>query len=243
MVRGSHRTGLTGSPLVRLLARLTEADASSSKHVFSERLSQWFDWTNAISLATALSEGSGARADTSAASPSVSRLAEEAARARGGLEGSITEDFARPPAGRPQQQHGHSHEPAPTMAADVKADLALWRRRYTAKQQLVDASVQALRGRLRSALAAGSPALAKLAALDEVMEQVLGEHERTLLSIVPKWLEQRFERLSNTQSPAEGLDALRSDMCEVLLAELDFRWQPIEGLLGALRAVPTHCNE
>lgn len=240
MVR-SHRTSLTGSPLVHLLARLTEADASPSKQIFSERLSQWFDWTNAISLAAALSEGSDAAADGRSAP--ITALAGEAARLRRSLQHSISEDFAaRPPGARPVP---NPPEPVLLEAADLKADLLLWRRRYGAKQQSMQVGVQALRGRLRDALAARSPQAARLAAVDEVMEQVLGEQEQTLTSIIPKWLEQRFERLARAQQlPAEGLDALRSDMHDALLAELDFRWQPIEGLLEALRAGPTtHRNE
>lgn len=230
MVREPHRTSLTGSPFVRLLAQLTEADASLSKHVFSERLSQWFHWTNAIPLAAALS-------DAADVPPPVQRAAAaldaEAARARQGLERSIAEDFARAPTAR-----AAARAPQPP-AADAKADLLLWRRRYAAKQQAIEAGIHALRGRLREALCGRSPDAARLAAVDEVMQQVLGEQERLLLSIVPKWLEQRFERAA-AASPAadDGVDALRDDMRRVLLAELDFRWQPIDGLLAALRSLP-----
>lgn len=234
MVREPHRTSLTGSPFVRLLAQLTEADASLSKHVFSERLSQWFHWTNAIPLAAALSDAADAP-PAGQAQRTAAALDAEAARARQGLERSIAEDFARPaPAAR-----GAARAPQPP-AADAKADLLLWRRRYAARQQAIETGLHALRGRLREALCGRSPAAARLAAVDEVMQQVLGEQERLLLSIVPKWLEQRFERAA-AASPAadDGLDALRDDMRRVLLAELDFRWQPIEGLLAALRSLPT----
>jgi hypothetical protein len=36
--------------------------------------------------------------------------------------------------------------------------------------------------------------------------------------------------------PGAWLDAFRKDMRSVLLAELDIRFQPVEGLLSALRA-------
>ena len=233
MVREPHRTSLTGSPFVRLLAQLTEADASLSKHVFSERLSQWFHWTNASPLAAALGDAAEAPPQGGPAHRTASALDAEAARVRQGLERSIADDFARAPMAR-----GAVRAPQPA-AADAKADLLLWRRRYAAKQQAVEAGIHALRARLRDALCARSPAAARLAAVDEVMQQVLGEQERVLLSIVPKWLEQRFER-SAAASPAadDGLDALRDDMRRVMLAELDFRWQPIDGLLAALRSLP-----
>lgn len=115
----------------------------------------------------------------------------------------------------------------------------------------MEASISALRGRLRATLASISPDMARLAAVDAVMEQVLGEHERSLLSTVPVLLAKHFERLhranhaaqADTQVPAEHrgvqpeawLDAFCKDMQSVLLAELDIRLQPVEGLLEALR--------
>jgi hypothetical protein len=105
---------------------------------------------------------------------------------------------------------------------------------------------------VRATLAGASPALAKLAAMDAVMEQVVGERERALLATVPRWLEQHFDRLRRDHGetpadtpapdapPAPGKPAGWQDMfCQdvrgVLLAELDLRLQPVEGLLEALR--------
>jgi hypothetical protein len=112
-----------------------------------------------------------------------------------------------------------------------------------------------LRAQLRTALTQRSPELARLAAVDAVMEQALGERERTLLSVVPVLLEKRFEHLrlaaqaeaaatadpDSVPPPAEPsagawLATFRQDMHSVLDAELDLRWQPIAGLLEALHA-------
>jgi hypothetical protein len=127
-----------------------------------------------------------------------------------------------------------------------------------------------LRGRLRSMLAARTPAMARLAVVDAVMERALSERERNLLAAVPVLLAAHFERLraaeqatlaaaeaaeaaesaddagsnaassaaSNPAAPTPGawLNVFRKDMQSVLLAELDVRLQPVEGLLAALRA-------
>jgi hypothetical protein len=100
--------------------------------------------------------------------------------------------------------------------------------------------------------------MAKLAAVDVVMEQVLAVQERSLLSGVPALLEKRFRRLRQaaleaqaepaadqaTPDPSAGggtrpapawQDVFHKDLQDVLLAELDFRFQPVEGLLEALR--------
>ena len=226
MVQVSRRTGFTGSALIRLLARLNDTNVPESKQAFADRLSQWVSWTDAISLAGALDGGpstapSGARVPLSAEES-------ECARARATLVHAIA---------------------APM---DAAADFPPYRQRYLSRQQAMEASVGPLRERLRARLAAGSPAMARLAAVDAVMEHALGVHEHRLLSTVPLLLEKHFKRLRKAdetaqaaaEAPAEPvdgvrpgawLDVFRKDMQGVLLAELDIRFQPVEGLLEALR--------
>jgi hypothetical protein len=225
MEQVSRRTGFTGPALIRLLARLTDGDARESRQAFADRLSQWLNWTDAISLSSALNGSpvaapAGARASASAAQA-------ECTRTRAALAKAIADDSA----------------PAPSM--NTPADFSPHRRRYLARQQAMEAGIGPLRARLRATLAAGSPAMARLAGVDAVMEQVLVEHERRLLSTVPVLLEKHFERLRQADQPPNDpdsearpgawLDMFRKDMQDVLLAELDLRMQPIEGLLEALR--------
>lgn len=92
--------------------------------------------------------------------------------------------------------------------------------------------------------------MARLAEVDAVMELTLSPREQTLLNTVPGLLGTHFERLRETAhahgSAADSeaapravsdswLDLFRKDMQSVLLAELDVRFHPIEGLLAALR--------
>jgi hypothetical protein len=137
-------------------------------------------------------------------------------------------------------------EDARAASMDITADFSPHRRRYAARQQHMETSIGPLRARLRASLAAGSPAMAQLAAVDGVMEQALAGRERTLLSSVPALLQGHFERLRQadlaaSREPNSGLteakwpDAFCKDMQHVLLAELDIRFQPIDGLLDALR--------
>jgi hypothetical protein len=117
----------------------------------------------------------------------------------------------------------------------------------------MEAHIGALRNRVQAAVANASPKLARLAALDAVMEQVLGPRERTLLSTLPALLAKHHARmlqlhqatLPDAQAPDEparpspegGWQAVfRKDMQAVQLAELHLRLQPVEGLLAALRA-------
>ncbi len=209
------RRGLTGSALIRLLDRLSGHEVRESAASTSDRLSQWFGWTDAISLSAALDGAPAAGASAARTSPAAEEG--ECQRVRSALAKAIAEDN--------------------TFAAS-EADFAPFRQRYLARQQAIEAGVGALRSRLRSRLAARSPAMARLAAVDVVMEQVLSARERSLLSSVPAVLERHFGRLCrDAEAAASGawIQAFRRDARDLLLAELDFRFQPVEGLLDALR--------
>ena len=234
MVQASRRTGFTGSPLVRLLSRLTDSDVGQPRQTTAERLSQWFGWTDDISLSAALNAGP-ASSLSSAKKASSSAEEAECARVRAALTKAIASDGAA--------------------LADA-TDFAPLRQRYLARQQAMEAGIGPLRSRLRTTLAGRSQAMARLAAVDVVMEQVLAVQERSLLSGVPALLEKRFRRLrqaaleaqaelaaepaadQTTPAPSAGAawqDVFHKDLQDVLLAELDFRFQPVEGLLEALR--------
>ena len=227
MVQVSRRTGVTGSTLVRLLARLADTDVAESKQAFADRLSQWLGWTDAISLSAALSGGpAAARSGAAAADASTERA--QCARVRSAAASAIAEDMR-----------------GAALDTDTTTGFSPWRQRYLARQQAMATSIGALRGRLRETLAARSPAMARLAAVDAVMEQVLGAHEHRLLATVPALLEKHFKRLRPADpapdapdnpdvQPAAWLDLFGQDIQSVLLAELDIRLQPVEGLLEAL---------
>jgi hypothetical protein len=85
--------------------------------------------------------------------------------------------------------------------------------------------------------------MTRLAEVDAVMERALSPRERSLLGTVPVLLGRHFERLrraeldtlSGDETPGAWLEIFRKDTQSVLLAELDLRFQPVEGLLAALR--------
>ncbi len=213
----ARRTGFTGSALLRLLARLDDNELRDAAPATADRWSQWLGWTDAISLSAALNGNpainrSGVRGTSNA---------EEAdcARVRSDLTAAIGDHVAR------------------------TTDFASYRRRYLQRQQAMEASIGPLRARLRASIAARSPELAQLAAVDVVMEQALSAREHGLLAGVPALLEKHFVRLRRQDQPAPDddappaawLDVFDKDFQDVLQAELDFRFQPVEGLLETLR--------
>ncbi|MGF6773591.1 hypothetical protein P3T18_006105 [Paraburkholderia sp. GAS199] len=252
-MQAPQRTALSGPALIRLLARLTQADAPESSQSLSDRLSQWLGWTDAIALSTVLSGkppavGGSARAFGAAEE-------NECARVRTTLVNAIAGDSVfgsskrRAPA-RPGSAAAPHTGPLQG-AAEGPVDYAVFRQRYTAIQQSMETAIGNLRGRLRGMLATKTPAMARLAVVDAVMERALSPREQTLLAALPGMLAQHFERLRAAEASALDdaeaseepaphargafLDAFRKDAQSVLLAELDVRLQPVEGLLAALR--------
>ncbi|QQC66152.1 DUF3348 domain-containing protein [Paraburkholderia ginsengisoli] len=250
MVQAPQRTAPSGPALIRLLARLADVDVPESRQSLSDRLSQWLGWTDAIALSSALNGNPPAVA--AAARSFGSAEEDECVRVRSSLTKAVAGDSVFAAARR--RAHAPAHTPAQSAPLDAPVDYALFRQRYVAIQQSMETAVGTLRGRLRGMLATRTPAMARLAVVDAVMERALGERERNLLGSVPGLLAGHFERLRAAEqqalaapetaeasidaapvTPGAWLDVFRKDMQSVLLAELEVRFQPVEGLLAALR--------
>ncbi|HEY0295456.1 MAG TPA: DUF3348 domain-containing protein [Bordetella sp.] len=244
MSKAPQRTPLPGPAFIRLLARLTDVDVPPSRHALSDRLSHWVDWNRAIVLSRAL-DGSPAPGTDAPAFGSTEEA--ECARLRTSLAQAILEaPELNPTAQSPDP--GTADDPAPGPALDF----SVFRKRYVARQQAMQTATGYLRGRLRDMLAAQSGERARLAEIDAVMELTLSPREQTLLAAVPTLLGEHFERLRQGEAPPAQddtpppqdptpaaqrawLEGFRRDMQQLLLAELDVRFQPIDGLLAALR--------
>lgn len=235
MAHAQQRTALSGPALIRLLARLTDVDVRESAQPLSDRLSHWLSWTDAITLSTALSASpptvasNGYRVGPPDAELMCTRL-----------RTALTKAIASACAPEPRAGVGRQPMQGTTVVAPDYAD---FRQRYVLMQDRMELEISGLRGRLRRLLAAQTPDLARLAVLDASMEQALRARERSLLGAVPGLLGPHFERLRTAAQASEAapssrawLDAFRKDMQSVLLAELDVRFQPVDGLLAALRS-------
>ncbi|MBN8888141.1 MAG: DUF3348 domain-containing protein [Rudaea sp.] len=238
MVQALQRTVVRGPTFIRLLARLTDVAPSPPSQSLPDRLGQWLDWTQAIALSTALD------GKTSTPDPDlpISDNVEEndCARLRATLVRAIADVPELADAGQSSGERARAGE----AEANAQVDYALFRQRYVELQRKMLVATGSLRGRLRDRLAQGSGDMPRLAAVDAAMELALSAREQKLLSAVPALLGEHFERLRTDErkapddtGPATGawLDVFRRDMRNVLLAELDVRFQPVEGLLAALR--------
>ncbi|WP_158938846.1 DUF3348 domain-containing protein [Burkholderia sp. S171] len=245
MVQAPQRTALSGPTLIRLLARLADVDVTESRQPLSDRLSQWVHWTDAIALSTALN--GSPPAVPSGTQASVSPEETECARVRSTLVNAIVGGSVSATAKR----HGSAQPPSHGASMNAAIDYPAFRQIYTSMQQTMETGIGNLRSRLRAKLAARTPDLCRLAEVDAVMERALSPRERSLLATVPALLGGHFERLRQAEretldaaqapedaamvAPGAWLNVFRKDMQSVLLAELDLRFQPVEGLLAALR--------
>lgn len=215
------RAAVSSPTLVRLLSRVANLDPPPPP-ALADRLTDWIDWSRGVALYTAMEAAPG----PVTAAGFDQAADDECVRARAGLAARIAELQAWMP---------------PQRAADARLDASALRKRYVGLQRDIQVATGRLRGRLRDLLAAAGRV--RLAEVDAVMENVLSPRESTLLARVADILQTHFERLDSaadaTALPANAsppwFDAFRRDMQEALHAELEVRFQPIEGLRAALR--------
>ncbi|WP_132998879.1 DUF3348 family protein [Luteimonas arsenica] len=256
MPEAQTRAPVPGAALARLLARMSGLDATPPTQSPAERLGDWLEWQRAVALSRALdgdpgADGSGATDGHRPADPGVGAVTDadagsmnasddvdealvaECRRLRAELGDTIAEetrDWTLP-------LHPRRNEDSHGAAAGATAV----QRHCRNLQHDMQAATGRLRGELRERLALREGGAARLAAVDAVMEGLLAPREHALLAPVVPALVARFESLharhgEGAAQPATTWRAnFRSEARQVLLAELDLRFQPIEALLAALR--------
>lgn len=213
------RSNFNRSALVRQLAGWQPTPAEVSRQDLAERLGQWLNVADAIALHSAhQAMPSVARARRPAVPAAARAVQAELQRVRATLRQAIT----APPG-----------EPGDEPADDADASFALHHQRCLEQQRRMEMSVDALRGHVRKTLSQTSPRLAQLAALDAVLDPMLGGREQRLLSTVPAFLKARFDQLRQTH-PGGWQPLFEHELQQTLLAELDLRLQPVAGMVEAL---------
>jgi hypothetical protein len=208
----SPTTVLHQPPLLRQLLALGLARPGRSGDApgpgLAERLAPWLAWTDAIALAGALDGAAPAAASPARVAAARRDAVASLETTRLALTRAIEDDA-------PEGLDAHAWPPDATPG-----------QRYRAHQQAMASRIGALREHVRAALAAQSPALGRVALLDQHLAQALGGRERQLLAALPAWLDRRLQR--DPAAPASLMQPL-------LLAELAHRLQPVAGMVASLR--------
>jgi len=237
------------SSLVRLLASLDVAPTADSTQTFAEKLSHWVAWTDAISLSGALGAAKTAGADDMRTRPSarVDSVVEQLQRLRKELTESVANDAILSGANWGKSRPAAVAPGAVEINDAAGFDFAAYRRSFSAHQRTMEARIAALRAAVRAVAADRSPALGQLAALDAAMDTALGVHQRRVMANVPALLERRFkgahrslqrtpmgQGLAPASAPGKPPAGYGQTLQAVLLAEMEVRLQPVEGMIGAL---------
>jgi hypothetical protein len=257
------RTALRGPSLIRLLTRLTDAGSPEPAQPLADRLSQWLIWTDAVGLSAALGGQSPANAlRVSMPDHAPEALC---TRVRTSLANAIAKDGTLAPQRHRSHARNRPEQAAADTAPDYAAfrrcylslqeemEAAIGNLRTLLREKLaarnpalarlasVDAVMERVLGiREHTALAAVPGLLAvhferlrdaEAAKCDAAQAKPpnAGQHATPVATLA-------------TDSPPPAvkdgpwLDVFRKDMQSVLLAELEIRFQPVEGLRAALRA-------
>jgi len=255
MTRGMQRATFNRSALVRVLSEVIP-DVPDPKYDFGERLGQWLDFSDALTLFSVLNSEAGS--DTSIRSAN-GDLPAQLERLRRNLSDSILNDGVF----NSDQAGIAARIPFPTPLSNATpesaADFSLYHRYYLTHQRDMNAAITALRASARKALASQSAAGRQLAELDVAFEKFLSARERNLLANIPIMLSKHFSqcyaahRAALTDISADDpatwaqagswLEAFCHDAQTVLLAELELRLKPAAGLIAALVATPGSAAE
>ena len=213
------RSNFNRSALVRQLAGWQAAPADVPRQDLAERLGQWFSVADAIALSSLhQAMPAVARARRPAVPAGARAVQAELQRVRATLSQAITS----PP-----------REPGDEGTDDTDAGFAPHHQRCLEQQRRMDMSIEALRAHVRKILSMTSARLAQLAALDAVLEPMLGGREQRLLATVPSFLKARLAELRQSH-PGGWQPLFEHELQQTLLAELDLRLQPVVGMVEAL---------
>lgn len=240
--RGLQHATFNRSALVRVLSGALP-EVTGPKYDFGERLGQWLDVSDALTLYSVLNT----RAGGGTAMPAVDDdLPEQLTRVQRNLSDSIEHDGVF----NPEPARILFPMPLPDATAESAADFSPYHRYYLAHQRDMNAAITALRANARKALAGQSAAGRQLADLDAAFEHFLSTRERNLLANIPillgKWFHRRYaeHRATLAETSADDpatwsqagswLEAFCQDTKAVLLAEMELRLKPVIGLIAAL---------
>lgn len=248
-----HR--LNSSRLVVLLQQWAQEDGAQATRLpqpdVAHTLSQWLGTVDAVQLSRALHAiESLPEAGRAGAEPGIAidlgALDRFVQKAQMDLSTLLTARAAAPKPLRARADNTPVALPDP----EADADFAAHGPRYQELQRQMDTRLMALRAQVRHAIAKGHPTLRQLAALDAVMEQMLGSREQRLWASLPSHLERRLayrhqahqqalqahgmaDEPQRWRQPGGWLWAFEQDMQALLLAEMQVRLLPITGLLEA----------
>lgn len=224
-------TGSSPSGLVGLLNAWAAVDMRAPRAAWEQHWSAWLGPLDAIALSAALPEIRATRAGTGS-----SRTGQHADLKQGleTLRADLLTAIRPPQVSTPARVLPRNTGPTPPLpAAWAEDDYGSYRQRYLDIQRRMEWRIDPFRQHCRGVLSQTNGRLARLAALDATLETMLGARTEVLLAKLSTLLERRFHRYrqDSTQTGA----AFEQDFQNAMVAELQFRLEPVTGLVEAWR--------
>lgn len=240
------------SPLVRFLAGLSAGITTDTPPGQAQRLGDLLDFADTVRLSTTLDAlptlvcppGAAAPAEPTAEAPaSAEPSADDLAAAFTDERAAIlqwtlasfagTGGFRRVPL------------PEPPKRGSSPASFHAYAQFYAAQQREIQFRIDALQRETRLGVAGLSARLYRLTELDAVLDDALGARLRALFQRVPALLARRYAELSqsmqanaDTKTSENGGASVHPQLCQemqaALVAEVDVRLLPVQGLIAAL---------
>lgn len=221
------------SRLVGLIHAWVRADPHGEDTGWVAQMASWLGPMDAIRLQAACQPSlvvEGGNRDPRRTAKAAVPLQESLASTRTILMHSISQSAERLAAQANSASFSPSQPPQ-----DATQELAAYKQHFLELQRRMETLIDPLRAHCRQVLSQSSPALARLAELDAAMEQILADRAKDLLARLPRVLEQRLRKhASGADAQGWGISpAVLQEWQELLIAELDFRLEPVAGLVEA----------
>lgn len=225
-----------------MLGELAVSDAEVSHQHFAQRLGQLIDLSHSVNISRVHAQRS-ANAFT-ASTESDEAITAEFLQVRNAIVASIIKSF-EDGTGLRRIKLPQSDPEAP---ADAASGYEPYGRFYAAHQREMDNKIQQLRKQVREAAQGASAELAQLVVLDEALGDTLTVHSRKFFAAIPGLLARRYAYLLNEYTVAsdnpqgnsgswpELLELFCQNMQSLLLAEVEARLLPTQGLIEALHS-------
>tara|TARA_R110001592_G_scaffold43362_5_gene140564 strand:- start:428 stop:1267 length:840 start_codon:yes stop_codon:yes gene_type:complete len=243
--QAAHNSLLGNSALIRKVQTLLDKEIPNSQTRFSERLTQNMDFSSSLKLselhghlrildkksASKSTESHDVKAQLKIKSDALNAAFDRVQRAiLQMIDQSFDAEFEQP------------RYPLPKLNVENgKPDLSVYQAFYSAQQKEMSAKIQGLRTYIRETLSASSVNMAKLALLDLTLEETIGFPLRSGFGAVTKVLLQYTQRLEKDWQSHDQQELFQergsidffNELRQLLLAELDLRLQPVQGMLDA----------
>ncbi len=222
--------------LVRVLSELVGAGSGSPQGQFAVRFGALIDLSDSILLARAQASLKGLSFTPGVSSPRGIR--DEFLRLRADIVKFVLRCCV-PGTSNKARLRFPEPEPGQSLSALGAAPFVAF---YGAMQREIDFRARRLQARIRDEVAGCNPRLARLCALDGVLDKAMAGDSRAFFTAVPNLLEARFAQhlgallddSGEPDEPSRVLLALREETQALLLAELEARLLPTLGLVEAL---------